>query len=247
MKNKKIKTITVRAFLNGYVLLTAVTFFTGCKNGNLDSKLKLLNNQQAYITVYVQEPFNSLTAIQNRSAVPSLPDQSLISYEITAVCGEKTASQNQPVAGDSKSFRLEIEPGEWNITVTGKLSDNDNEILSGQQTITVDEYGSYDVIIPVYFIEASKGNVQLTIDVKETLIDRLVINGTSSTLDGEYFTDSNGIINISREDIDAATYSAVLSFYQNIGTELLPEYALVISLQEKINVRKNTTTNTWKK
>ncbi|MBO4857755.1 MAG: hypothetical protein J5527_04515 [Treponema sp.] len=237
----KIRNLIMCAFLTG------IAFITSCKNSNSDGKLNLLNNQQAYLIVCIQEPFNSLTAIQNRSAVPSLPDQSNISYEITAVCGDKTETQNQPIAGDSRSYRLEIEPGEWNITVTGKFSDSDNEILLGQQTIIVDEYGSYNVSIPVYFIEAGKGSVQLAIDVKETLIDRLAINGTNTTLDGEYFKDSNGIINISREDIDAATYSAVLSFYQNIGTDLSPEYALVISLQEKINVRKNTTTDTWKK
>ena len=242
MENKKIRNYLLFAFLTGFA------FIVGCKTGNSDEKTNLVNNQKAYITVCVQDPFNSLTAVQNRSAVPALPEESSILYEVVAVCGEKTVTQNQPITGEEKTYRIEIEPGEWEITVTGKnLLDNEKELLSGQKTLIVDEYGNYNVTVPVYFIEADTGSVQLEIDVKETLIDKLVVNGTSSALDGEYFRDSNGIINISRENIDAATYSAVLSFYQNIGSELSPEYALVISLQEKINVRKNTITNTWKK
>ena len=182
----------------------------------------------------------------------SLPDFTSVEYEITATCGSKVINQNQPVVGHN-IFRLAIEPGEWEIVVTGKKTStqtaqtDDKEILFGQQTVIVDEYGNYDVTIPVFFIEAEKGSVQLEIEVKDSSIDKLVITGTNTSLDNEYVRDSEGIIKINCTKIPASTYSAVLNFYQNIGDLSSPEYALVISLQEKINVRKNMLTDSWKK
>ena len=240
MKNKK--TILLA------VILSSCFIGIGCQAGIENKASSAFDSLSTVITVTVQEPFNSLTAIQNRSAVPSLPEQASITYDITAICGEKTVTQNQPLAGEINSYRLEIESGEWQINVTGKnLLDSAKEILYGQKTITVDEYGNYNVIIPVYFIEEDEGNVQLEIDVSDSLIDKLLISGTNIALDGEYFKDSEGIISITKNGIAAATYSTVLNFYENIGDEQNPEYALVISLQEKINVRKNMTTDNWKK
>ncbi len=241
-------------------LFTIVTVFSACSFGASKRGLPVLKPQAAFITVSVQESFSALTAIQNRSAVPSLSADNAIEYNITATYGEKSVTQNQPVSG-STIFRLEIEPGQWEVQVIGKKSETqtsqasqtsqssqaNNEILFGQQTVVVDEYGNYDVTIPVYFIESGTGNVQLEIDVKDTDINRLLLCGTNTNLDKEYFRDSEGIIHINESDIPAGTYSAVFSFYQNIGNDSSPNYALVISLQEKLNIRKNLTTDTWKK
>ncbi len=248
---------------NNFILIdlfTIVTVFSACSFGASKRELPALKPQAAFITVSVQEPFSPLTAIQIRSAVPSLSADNAIEYNITATYGEKSVTQNQPVAGNT-IFRLEIEPGQWEVQVTGKKSETqtsqasqtsqssqvNDEILFGQQTVFVDEYGNYDVTIPVYFIESGTGNVQLEIDVKETDIERLLLCGTNTNLDKEYFRDSEGNIHINESDIPAGTYSAVLSFYQNIGNDLTPNYALVISLQEKFNVRKNLITDSWKK
>ena len=238
-------------------LFTIVTVFSACSFGASKRELPALKPQAAFITVSVQEPFSPLTAIQNRSAVPSLPSNNAIEYNITATCGEKIVTQNQPVSGNT-IFRLEIEPGQWEVQVIGKKSETqtsqtsqssqaNDDILFGQQTVFVDEYGNYDITVPVYFIESGTGNVQLKIDVNETEIDKLLLCGTNTNLDKEYFKDSEGIIHINESDIPAGTYSAVLSFYQNLGDDLSPNYALVISLQEKLNVRKNLITNSWKK
>ena len=240
-------------------LFIIISVFTSCSFGASKRGLPLIKSQAAFITVFVQEPFNSLTAIQNRSVVPSLPENNTIEYEITATCGEKTIHQNQPVSGNN-IFRLEIEPGLWEVQVTGNKSEAhssqssqssqwqlNEEILFGQDTVFVDEYGNYDVTIPVYFIEAGSGNVQLEIDVTETFIDKLKLCGTNTNLDKEYYRESDGIIHINEASIPAGTYSAVLSFYQNLGDETSPNYALVISLQEKLNVRKNLISNSWKK
>ncbi len=245
---------------NNFILIelfTIVTVFSACSFGASKRELPALKPQAAFITVSVQEPFSPLTAIQNRSAVPSLPSDNAIEYEIKATCGEKSVTQNQPVSG-STIFRLEIEPGQWEVQVIGKKSETqisqtsqssqaNDDILFGQQTVFVDEYGNYDITVPVYFIESGTGNVQLKIDVKDTDIDRLLLCGTNTNLDKEYFRDSEGIIHINESDIPAGTYSAVFSFYQNIGNDSSPNYALVISLQEKLNVRKNLITDSWKK
>ena len=240
-------------------LFTIISVFTSCSFGASRRGLPALKPQAAFITIFVQEPFNSLTAIQNRSAVPSLPTDTAIEYEITATCGEKSVSQNQSVSGNT-IFRLEIEPGLWEVQVTGNKSEVQSsqssqssqwqlneEILFGQDTVFVDEYGNYDVTIPVYFIEAGSGNVQLEIDVTETFIDKLKLCGTNTNLDKEYYRESDGIIRINEASIPAGTYSAIFSFYQNLGDDLSPNYALVISLQEKLNVRKNLITDSWKK
>ena len=234
---------------NDYIIVMGlfiiITVFTACSFGASRRGLPSLKTHAAFITVSIQEPFNPLTAIQNRSAVPSLPQDNSIEYEIQATCGEKIITQNQPILGNT-IFRLEIEPGQWEVEVTGKKAETQT-ILFGQQTVIVDEYGNYDVTIPVYFIEAETGSLQLEIDVNETFIDKLVIGGTNTALDKEYFRDSEGIIHINEASIPAGTYSAVFSFYQNLGDDSSPNYALVISLQEKINVRKNLLTDSWKK
>ncbi len=240
-------------------LFTIITVFTACSFGASRRGLPVIKPQAAFITISVQEPFSSLTAIQNRSALPSLPTDTAIEYEITATCSEKSIYQNQPLSGNT-IFRLEIEPGQWEVKVSGKKSKSqtsqnsqasqsqlNDEILFGQQTVFVNEYGNYDVTIPVYFIESGSGNVQLEIDVNETYIDKLMLCGTNTNLDKEYFRGSDGIIRINETSIPAGTYSAAFSFYQNLGNDLSPNYALVISLQEKINVRKNLITDSWAK
>ena len=200
-------------------LFTIVTVFSACSFGASKRGLPALKPQAAFITVSVQEPFSPLTAIQTRSAVPSLPSDNAIEYEIKATCGEKSVTQNQPVSGNT-IFRLEIEPGQWEVQVIGKKSETqisqtsqssqaNDDILFGQQTVFVDEYGNYDITVPVYFIESGTGNVQLEIDVKETDIDRLLLCGTNTNLDKEYIRDSEGIIHINESDIPAGTYSGL--------------------------------------
>lgn len=236
-------------FKRFWLILVFCSLFFSCKlftkNDNYSSSQ---NYHTVFLNVAIQEPYSAQTAIINRSAVPDLPDISCISYEITATNNEETVISTTPISNDGKLFMLEITTGDWEIVIKGFNNSTNNiseEILYGEKNISVDDYGKYDLSIPVYYIESDFGNVNLEIDVTDSFIDKLYLKGTNTSLDGEYFKNDDGKIQIIANHIQASTYSAILSFYENLGNENNSEYTHLISIQEKINVRKNLTTDKW--
>ena len=142
-------------------LFTIISVFTSCSFGASRRGLPALKPQAAFITIFVQEPFNSLTAIQNRSAVPSLPENNTIEYEITATCGEKTIHQNQPVSGNN-IFRLEIEPGLWEVQVTGNKSEVQSSQSSQSSQGQLNEFIIFDKAIDniIYCLKMNVNKIQ---------------------------------------------------------------------------------------
>lgn len=236
-------------------LLISYLLFTGCKLSTFNSNLKKVNDY-ALLSICIIEPFNSDSAIQNRAAVPSLPSQENLSYEIIAQKDEKIITKRITDNSENK-ISLEIDYGEWNLQVHGYLNYDNNlhEIFYGEKTVFVEESGYYNIQIPVYYIEESTGSVSLEIDVLDTLIEKMVLNGTGTKLDAEYLRNADGKIIIEAENIPSGTYNAVLNFYQSTlqnnlqnnltQTNEIVDYIHLISLQEKINIRKNMKTDKW--
>lgn len=210
-------------------------------------------NKKHAITITIEEPDNENTAIQSRSAIPELPNDSL-KYKLIATKGQTTIITASSIEGNPNKFLLEITEGFWTVSVYGfndnlQISEMEENaaIFYGQKRIYVTDNGEYAETIPVYYIQNGNGIVQLSINVEATNISKLTIGGTESILDQDYYRNEDGFITIEATNVPANTYNAVLTFYENINTEDSPEFIKVISIQEKVNVRQNLTTNKWVK
>lgn len=228
-----------------WTIIFCLLMFMSC---NLTT-VKKYKHKNALVSIHIKTPQSSNYAIQNRSAVPSLPEEKLF-WKISLTEQNNEELYFYPdLSTNEERFNLPVEKGIWTIKAEGYLDNSSEEytkkVFEGSQTITVEEDGFYDVIIYVLFISQETGNVDLKIYTEDSSIEKLVIAGTTTYLDDIYFPDENGIIHIKKDNIPSGTYSPVLSFYENIGSSDSPVYSQILSVQEKINVRQNLTTNKW--
>lgn len=216
----------------GLILVFGIQILTGCSFNQQN-----LKGKKACISIAIAEPEKN--GWQTRAAIPSLGENEEINFSVSAISGEKTVTTANPF--ERNKYLLEIDEGNWQLQVYGFKETVENPIFYGEKRISVQDNGFYEAEIPVYFIQQGSGNVCLEINVKETEISKLKIGGTNSSLDDEYYPDADGIIKIHKENVPANTYNSVLNFYSFINEENIQ----LLSLQEKINVRQNATTNTW--
>ena len=236
--------------------------FSACDliNGQKDIRSKSEYDTQTdshYATVTVWVRNNEFTAQSpttmassaERTASPDLPAS--ITYELVATSSSTSttykSNHSDAQAGDNfvadQKYMLKLPAGNWQITATGKNSEN-YEILSGtSRPFEVAADGKYTEVVPVYFIANSgTGSIDLSITTTGTNIAQLVISGTGDgdekpVLDGEYNV-VNGTIRINKTSIPSGTYHPTLTFYNSENT-------IVTIIKETFNIRKNMTTNKW--
>ena len=229
-------------------LMLSAALFTGCRL----STRSINPYSDARLTVKIIHPQSSAIALQHRSAVPVLPEEQIfwkVEAENTSdssITPEELALQSSS-GSHSTTFILGISPGNWRINVLGFENEADSTeglfekaIFHGEREVFVNENGRYETSIQVYFIQSGIGDINLSIDVSATNLEKLTICGTDTSIDGSYFRNENGFFLIQKQNIQAGTYSPVLTFY-----EQETDFVQVISLQEKINVRQNLTTQKW--
>ena len=229
-------------------LFLAVSFLAGCR-----LSIRSINqNTKTELTVRIIYPQSSSLALQHRSAVPVLPQEQIF-WKVEArnisdllIATEETRIQSSS-SDSSTSFILGITPGRWEITVLGYKNESDAEegleekaIFQGEKEVSVNENGYYETSIQVYYIQSGNGNINLAIDVSTTNLEKMTVYGTDTCIDGVYLRNENGFFVIEKDNVPAATYSPVFTFY-----EFQTDFVQVLSLQEKINVRQNMTTDKW--
>ena len=244
MKNKSNLQLLLQLLL--LVLFTGT--FTAC-NHTVHSVNQYTNAKLAVRIIY---PQSSGFAIQHRTAVPVLPQEEIfwkVEAENTSdssITPEEITLQSSS-SNTSTTFILEIIPGNWKIRVLGFENESDAEegllekaIFQGEKEVFVNDKGQYETSIQVYYVQSGRGNIDLSIDVSQTNLEKLTIYGTETCIDGVYFRNENGFFVIQKQNVPSATYSPVLTFYEG-----QTDYVQVLSLQEKINIRQNMTTQKW--
>lgn len=146
--------------------------------------------------------------------------------------------------GYTRDYRIKLNPGVWKITVSGFL--DGKEILKGNKTLTIKKNGSYSEEIPLYFITAKEGNVDLVIDVSAVpdIVKLKITASGDNTLNnstGYMVEQKNGkrIINIKPTGtVKSGTWYPILTF---CTANDVP----VFSIPEVITVAQNMTTKYW--
>ena len=246
MKNK-FKLYLLRDIVISMLLITA-GLFTACNH----STHSINPYTDAKLAVRIVYPQSSSFAIQHRTAVPVLPQEQIfwkVEAENTSdssISPEQITLQSS-LGNTSTTFVLGIVPGNWEITVLGFENESDAQeglpekaIFQGEKEVFVNENGRYETSIQVYFVQSGTGDIDLTIDVSQTNLEKLTIYGTETCIDGIYLRNENGFFVIQKQNVPAGTYSPVLTFY-----EQQTDFVQVLSLQEKINIRQNLTTEKW--
>ena len=251
-------------------LLTSSLSFFACKT---EANYHPETDDYASVTILIsnnelqsQSPeINSeyTSAAKARTATPVLPDT--ITYTLSATGTPTGSSTPQTITSGTdsqsdtsfpgqKKYMLKLPAGVWTVTATGNT--NGQPVLFGTSSqFTVASHGTYEEIVPVYFISDEgdsenplTGSINLVIDTTDTNIHHLIISGTNNNnLDKQFnvtedTTSSPGetlkIIRIEASGILARNYYPTLTFYNDSG-------AIVTIIKETLNIRSNLTTDTW--
>ncbi|MCQ2591763.1 MAG: hypothetical protein MJ188_03175 [Treponema sp.] len=237
-------------------------FMTGCNNLFRTDNYQSSDTTRSSVYISIFYPNNSNSAIQGRAALPELPDASDISYKVTATKVESTSSEKitREITSDNNVITLNIGEGIWKIEAFGfylkqeldtEPFDDKNLIYYGCQELIISSSGKYNITIPVFYIAKDSGKIDLKIELTDSCIDYVQIGGSGTNLDGKYYKNQDNIITIKNDNIPAGTYNCVFTFFQENNLSHPENHNLnssqLLSIVEKINIRKNLTTNSWMK
>ncbi len=246
-EKKQAKTIIFATFIS-----VAVLFFSSCLNlfeetsftdisGSAVGHISIENNAPVEID-------NSLSLMINRTAFPSIPTGSTISYyaEVTDTASSDPVTWTGAADfSDFPAYKITgLETGVlWKIEIG--IKDGSSKILKDSHTMT----SALTAEDPVYSHDfelkpsqtaatgdtpAGKGNISLEIELES---DSQITKCITSLSTDEFSPESN-IITVSKTDVTSGSHTVDFTFY-SADSEVLYHFT------ESLNIFDNMTTNTW--